>query len=165
MTLQHGIQLSNSKLAQSTCSPNVIASEATQSISPHALHAEGWIASSQGLLAMTLKHHRHGFAISRLDSPEVCHSVPALANGGRREDRMRAAPAVSCACCARNAHTSIQVQRRASGLPCARESMGIKTQTKQCVAVVVSMFVSRSAEGLNCCAKLPDGPGTKPNDD
>jgi len=27
------------------------------------------------------------------------------------------------------------------------------------------MFVSRSAEALNCCAKLPDGPGTKPNDD
>src|SRR3954452_20421994 len=36
---------------------------------------------------------------------------------------------------------------------------GSKTQTKQCVAVVASMFASRSAEALNCCAKLPDGPG------
>jgi hypothetical protein len=32
---------------------------------------------------------------------------------------VRAAPAVSCAMCTRSAHTSIQVQRRASGLPCA----------------------------------------------
>ena len=39
---------------------------------------------------------------------------------GRREDRVRAAPAVSCAFDAqRNAHTSIQVQRKHSGLPCA----------------------------------------------
>src|SRR6186997_974967 len=38
---------------------------------------------------------------------------------GRREDRVRAAPAVSCAMCTKSAHTSIQVQRRASGLPCA----------------------------------------------
>jgi len=40
-------------------------------------------------------------------------------NRGRREDRVRAAPAVSCAMCTKSAHTSIQVQRRASGLPCA----------------------------------------------
>ena len=32
---------------------------------------------------------------------------------------MRAAPAVSCARCAKNAHTSIQVQRKHSGIPCA----------------------------------------------
>jgi hypothetical protein len=38
---------------------------------------------------------------------------------GRREGRVRAAPAVSCAMCTKSAHTSIQVQRRASGLPCA----------------------------------------------
>ena len=36
---------------------------------------------------------------------------------GRREDRVRAAPAVSCAMCTKSAHTSIQVQRRASGFP------------------------------------------------
>ena len=38
---------------------------------------------------------------------------------GRREDRVRAAPAVSRAIVHRNAHTSIQVQRKHSGLPCA----------------------------------------------
>src|SRR6185437_11947762 len=39
---------------------------------------------------------------------------------GRGEDRVRAAPAVSCAFDAlENAHTSIQVQRKHSGLPCA----------------------------------------------
>ncbi len=46
-------------------------------------------------------------------------SVPPKLRG-RREDRVRAAPAVSCAMCiTRNAHTSIQVQRKHSGLPCA----------------------------------------------
>ena len=38
---------------------------------------------------------------------------------GRREDRVRAAPAVSCARVDRKTHMSIQVQRRHSGLPCA----------------------------------------------
>src|SRR6185437_108199 len=39
---------------------------------------------------------------------------------GRGEDRVRAAPAVSYAFDAlENAHTSIQVQRKHSGLPCA----------------------------------------------
>ncbi len=38
---------------------------------------------------------------------------------GRRESRVRAAPAVSCAKIAHGAHTSIQVQRRTSGFPCA----------------------------------------------
>ena len=38
---------------------------------------------------------------------------------GRREDRVRAAPAVSCAKGREKAHTSIQVQRKQSGLPCA----------------------------------------------
>src|SRR6476619_3246807 len=48
--------------------------------------------------------------------PEI--SLPSPIRG-RREDRVRAAPAVSCATCTKSAHTSIQVQRRASGLPCA----------------------------------------------
>jgi hypothetical protein len=36
---------------------------------------------------------------------------------GRREDRVRAAPAVSCAKLCEETHTSIQVQRKHSGLP------------------------------------------------
>ena len=38
---------------------------------------------------------------------------------GGREDRVRAAPAVSRAKIENKAHTSIQVQRKQSGLPCA----------------------------------------------
>jgi hypothetical protein len=37
------------------------------------------------------------FAISRHRLPEVCLLVCSLENGGRKEDRVRAAPAVSCA--------------------------------------------------------------------
>ena len=56
---------------------------------------------------------------SRRIAPEVCQNFPCPQYRGRREDRVRAAPAVSCAMCTKSAHTSIQVQRRASGLPCA----------------------------------------------
>src|SRR3982075_1059862 len=38
---------------------------------------------------------------------------------GSRECRVRAAPAVSCARLCEETHTSIQVQRRHSGIPCA----------------------------------------------
>ena len=38
---------------------------------------------------------------------------------GRGEDRVRAAPAVSCAQVDKKTHMSIQVQRKQSGLPCA----------------------------------------------
>ena len=38
---------------------------------------------------------------------------------GSRECRVRAAPAVSCAKLCEETHTSIQVQRRQSGIPCA----------------------------------------------
>ena len=43
----------------------------------------------------------------------------ALPVRGRREDRVRAAPAVPCAMGGKKTHTSIQVQRKHSGLPCA----------------------------------------------
>jgi hypothetical protein len=42
-----------------------------------------------------------GFAISRHELPELCSQLPALLFRGRREDRVRAAPAVSCAKCAK----------------------------------------------------------------
>ena len=47
------------------------------------------------ILAMTVD--RHNFAFSRRDAPEFCIFV-TLENRGRREDRVRAAPAVSWAC-------------------------------------------------------------------
>ena len=68
------------------------------------------------LLAMTAER---GFTFSRRDSPELCYPLPPSKIRGRREDRVRAAPAVPCAIAQESAHTSIQVQRRASGLPCA----------------------------------------------
>src|SRR5258707_15748014 len=43
----------------------------------------------------------------------------SLEKRGSRECRMRAAPAVSCAKLCEEPHTSIQVQRRHSGIPCA----------------------------------------------
>ena len=42
-----------------------------------------------------------------------------LPQEGSREDRVRAAPAVSRAKAEKKTHTSIQVQRKQSGLPCA----------------------------------------------
>jgi hypothetical protein len=63
---------------------------------------------------------RHTTPHSRQHLSEVCQVTPPPKSRGRREDRVRAAPAVSCAICAsKNAHTSIQVQRKHSGLPCA----------------------------------------------
>src|ERR1035437_5139205 len=44
---------------------------------------------------------------------------PSEKTRGRRESRVRAAPAVSCAAMHKKTHTSIQVQRRQSGFPCA----------------------------------------------
>jgi hypothetical protein len=53
----------------------------------------------------------------------VCPSFPIslslLENRGRRECRVRAAPAVSCAKVAQLAHTSIQVSGEHSDIPCA----------------------------------------------
>jgi hypothetical protein len=45
--------------------------------------------------------------------------LPPSERRGRRESRVRAAPAVSCANMHKKTHTSIQVQRRQSGFPCA----------------------------------------------
>jgi hypothetical protein len=53
-------------------------------------------------LAMT---DRHDIAFSRHDTPEVCMSLVPPRDRGRREDRVHAAPAVSCARCTKqNAH-------------------------------------------------------------
>src|SRR5260370_12442995 len=58
----------------------------------------------------------HVFAFSRHDLPEVCMRW-SLEKGGSRECRVRAAPAVSCAKLCEETHTSIQVQRKHSGIP------------------------------------------------
>src|SRR5437868_64119 len=58
-------------------------------------------------------------AISRRLAPEVCHQLPALFVGGRREDRVLAAPAVSRAICANKRAHEHTGQLEHSGLPCA----------------------------------------------
>ena len=58
-------------------------------------------------------------AFSRRDAPEVCKKSFALEIRGRRERRVLAAPAVSCAKVCKKTHTSIQVQTEHSGVPCA----------------------------------------------
>ncbi len=51
--------------------------------------------------------------------PSFARNFPPPSNRGRREDRVRAAPAVSCASCTKqNAHEHTG-QRRTPGLPCA----------------------------------------------
>jgi hypothetical protein len=60
----------------------------------------------------------HDSAFSRHAVPEFCKIIRPK-DRGRREDRVRAAPAVSRAKVEKKTHTSIQVQRKHSGLPCA----------------------------------------------
>jgi hypothetical protein len=50
--------------------------------------------------------------------PKFCTKIVPRKRGSR-ERRMHAAPAVSCAKLCEEPHTSIQVQRRHSGIPCA----------------------------------------------
>ena len=52
-------------------------------------------------------------------APELASRFALRDSRGRREDRVRAAPAVPCAIETKSAHTSIQVRRRHPGLPCA----------------------------------------------
>src|SRR5437773_12482221 len=67
-------------------------------------------------LAMTWKHT---CSFSQHDLPELCITVASLENRGRRECRVRAAPAVSCAKnCTVGAHEHTG-QRKHSDIPCA----------------------------------------------
>src|SRR5712672_1870143 len=55
------------------------------------------------------KEGGYSFAFSRRVAPELCKKFPCpLQIRGRRECRMRAAPAVSCAMCTRSARMSRQ---------------------------------------------------------
>src|ERR1700675_4034339 len=56
-----------------------------------------WIASSLTLLAMTAEDISRASAMSRREAPEFCKIVSPKKTRGRRESRVRAAPAVSCA--------------------------------------------------------------------
>jgi hypothetical protein len=91
----------------------VIASVAKQSIVPHKGRMDCFVAS-----APRNDDDGHEPTFSRRDPPEVCLKSLAPIRG-RGECRMRAAPAVPCAKKCQKTHTSIQVQRRTSDIPCA----------------------------------------------
>jgi hypothetical protein len=96
-----------------------------------------WIASSIALRAtadavvasaprndgsgawIQFSNSKHTPAFPRRAAPGLCVDFLPSKTRGRRESRVRAAPAVSCANGVAKAHMSIQVQRRASGFPCA----------------------------------------------
>jgi hypothetical protein len=58
----------------------------------------------------------HASTLAGAVRPELIRR-PSPSNRGSRGYRVRAAPAVSCANCAKKTHTSIQVQRKHSGIP------------------------------------------------
>jgi len=80
-----------------------------------------WVVPAQGRDDKVVYQHIHkrSCAFSRRDAPELWFEFCPSRSRGRRESRVRAAPAVSCAKMCEKTHTSIQVQRRQSGLPCA----------------------------------------------
>jgi hypothetical protein len=116
---------------------------------PGATHRESWIASSQVLLAMTVRHasvfSRHGFVRALQIHRPPKTGAHATLKRGRREDRVRAAPAVSCAMGSRrNVHMSIQVQRKHSGLPCTMVLRLIRAPWWPCCATIASGFLPAS---------------------
>ena len=62
---------------------------------------------------------KHDFAFSRRDLPEVCMTLSLLDEREQGMPGARCTRGLVCKIAQRNAHTSIQVQRRQSGIPCA----------------------------------------------
>jgi hypothetical protein len=89
--------------------------------------AEYWIVRSSRTMTNTGILATASARVLQIRSPQTTEGAArpsreaaVRSQEGRREDRVRAAPAISCANMhIRNAHTSIQVQRKQSGLPCA----------------------------------------------
>src|SRR6266478_8003961 len=65
-------------IARSDCPPKLIERRRKRRSNPSS-RKESWIASSQGLLAMTMTH---AFAISRRDPPELCMNLSPLKSEG-----------------------------------------------------------------------------------
>jgi hypothetical protein len=81
------------------------------------------------------------FAKTQLRNPaarcaRVVHEFSAPKRRGRRECRVRAAPAVSCAKLCEETHTSIQVQRKHSGIPRAMALRLIPRSPRRRILVV-----------------------------
>ena len=107
---------------------------------------------------------RHTFAISRRDAPEVCVNFRAMRIRGRGECRMRAAPAVPCAKWIEETHTSIQVQRRTSDIPCAMVLRLITRSPRRrirLVTVVGELAASPRPVGPACLRQLDTSNGCR----
>jgi hypothetical protein len=88
----------------------------------HHLGARAMVGTAQGRLCPSYEFWNFEHTASRSRGaipPELCQKLSRLNIRGRRECRMRAAPAVPCAKRRKKTHTSIQVQRRHSDIPCA----------------------------------------------
>jgi hypothetical protein len=77
------------------------------------MRKDGWLRCARNDAEIAKQHS--------IVTPRVCGGSSTLRHGrrGRRECRVLAAPAVSCARLHGNAHTSIQVQPGHAGIPCA----------------------------------------------
>ena len=81
----------------------------------------------------------------------------ALQGRGRRECRVLAAPAVSCAIVRRKTHTSIQVQPRHSGIPCAVVLRLMPRSPRRRIpfaSVIGELTASRTRSGSQCLRRL-----------
>ena len=75
---------------------------------------EYWVARSSRAMTPNMTSHSRGAL-----RPRFAGNFPPSPNRGRRECRMRAAPAISCANCAEKAAHEHTGQRRTSDIPCA----------------------------------------------
>src|SRR5262245_26931794 len=96
---------------------------------------------------------KYAFAISRHGLPEFCIFAGALQSEGARKTggalhpRSRAQSAHL-----EKTHTSIQVQRKHSGLPCAREAIGAKSAIKsKRLPVCIHICVAIRRNGADFC--------------
>jgi hypothetical protein len=100
---------------------------------------EYWVARSSR--AMTMEYD---FTFSRHDLSELYQFIGPFKNKGRREDRVRAAPAVSCAMKHKeNAHEHTG-EAEASGLPCAMALRLISCSPRRSGFLVTVASVMRS---------------------
>jgi hypothetical protein len=90
----------------------VIANEAKQSIAPHKERMDCFVRFAPRNDGCSLPTHLR-------DPAARFARVVTLVSRPRKSEGARAAPAVSCAKLCEETHTSIQVQRRHSGIPCA----------------------------------------------
>jgi hypothetical protein len=88
-------------------------------------------------------------------APEFLRLSPSKTEGAGNAGC--AAPAVSCANCTEKAHTSIQVQRRQSGIPCAMALRLMPCSPRRrirLVTVVSGLMARQSPVGPTCLRKL-----------